>query len=120
MSFSYTFGINDIQYIALQNNIYFDKNDKEFAVFLYDIDDIYLKNIIENKENLKIKLSLTLGKVFCHFIVDTGTYKFAFELMECAEIDDIIEMIEDKSLEIGIAFKKDDVLLEDLCFVIDY
>ena len=45
-------------YIALQNNIYFDKNDKEFAVFLYDIDDIYLKNIIENKENLKIKLSL--------------------------------------------------------------
>ena len=32
----------------------------------------------------------------------------------------IEKMTHDKKLEIGVAFKKDDILLEDLCFVLDY
>lgn len=114
----YTFKIDGETYISLKNNIYFNKDDKEFAIFLYDINEDFLQAIIGNKK--KIKINITPGKIISHFILDTGVLKFAFELFDEPEIDIIRKMIENKSLEIGIAFKKNDVLLEDLCFTIDY
>lgn len=115
---SYKFKINGEEYIAVKNNIYFDKDDKEFAVILFDIEEKYQQDIINNKKNIKIQLTPEL--TLCHFILDIGVYKFAFELFFESDIETIRHMINKKEIEIGIAFKKNNVLLEDLCFTVDY
>ena len=115
---SYKFKIDGEDYIAVKNNIYFDKDDKEFAVILFDIEEKYQQDIINNKKNIKIQL--TTGLILCHFILDIGVYKFAFELFDEPDIKTIRHMINKKEIEICIAFKKNNVLLEDLSFTIDY
>lgn len=112
----YEFKINGEKHIRLNYKIYFDENDKELAFFISNINDIYLNDLVKNKNTLKIKI--IYGNIISFFVIDTKNYKYAFDLSTNKDI--IEKMIENKNLEIGIAFKKDDVLLEDLCFVIDY
>jgi hypothetical protein len=53
-----------------------------------------------------------------HLILNTGNNKYAFKVYENKEL--IKKMIDEKKLDIGIIFKEHDILIEDLCFTIDY
>lgn len=115
----YIFKINGESFIALKNNIYFDKKDKEFAIFLLDIEEKFKNDIINNKQ--QIKINLTSGITICHFILDIGIYKFAFELLGNPNIETIRNMINNKELEIGFAFQdSNENLIHELCFTVDY
>lgn len=112
----YTFQINDENFISLNYDIYFNELDKEFAIFIYDIEENFLQDIQNNKKHSK--LSLISDFITMHLILNTGNNKYAFKVYENKEL--IKKMIDEKKLEIGIIFKEHDVLIEDLCFTIDY
>ena len=112
----YEFQINGEKYLRLNYKIYFDEKDKQLAFFISNANDIYLHDLVKNKNSLKVKI--IPGNIISFFIIDTKHYKYAFDLSTNKDI--IEKMIFDKNLEIGVAFKNDEILLNDLCFVIDY
>lgn len=112
----YEFQINGKKHIRLNYKIYFDEKDKELAFFIFNSNDLYLNDLVKNKNNLKVKI--ISGNIISFFIIDTKNYKYAFDLSTNKDI--IEKMILDKQLEIGVAFNNNDILLNDLCFVIDY
>lgn len=112
----HTWKINNEEYFMLNNKEYFNEQSKEFAIFLLDIDDTHTKILTQNKS--KIKINIIEESLLNFFIISINENKYAFEIYE--NINKIKKMIESKSLEIGIGFKKNGVLLEDLCFTIDY
>ncbi len=112
----YEFQINGEKHIKLNYTVYFDENEKQLAFFISNANEIYLTDLIKNKTTLQIKI--IPGNIISFFVIDTKNYKYAFDLSTNKNI--IEKMTHDKKLEIGVAFKKDDILLEDLCFVLDY
>jgi hypothetical protein len=116
MNDMYEFQINGEKHIRLNYKIYFDETDKQLAFFIFNANDLYLNDLVMNQHNLKIKI--IPGNIISFFIIDTTNYKYAFDLSINKDI--IEKMISDKHLEIGVAFKNDEILLNDLCFVIDY
>lgn len=111
-----TWKINGESYVMLNNRDYFNEKDREFAIFLYDIDNTHIQNLTQYKS--QIEINFIYENLISFFTICVNNTNYAFEIYK--NTDKIKNMIDNKTLEIGIAFKKNDVLLEDLCFTIDY